>query len=429
MKALNYPLYKETIYTKTLDNGLKVFLIPKPDYNKTFVTFTTNYGSFDQSFIPIGKTRRVNQPAGIAHFLEHKLFAMPDGSDAFERLSSFGVRANAFTSFDKTSYLFSGTDHIEEALVYLLDFVQTPYFTDASVKKEQGIILEEYMMYQDYPEQRIYYGLLNNMYQKHPINTEILGTEKSIFDITAYKLYQAYHTFYHPSNMVLTVIGNFDKEAILSLIIANQAAKPYQLEPPIQRFLPKEPLALATKETTHYMSVNMPYVGIGVKLKPANDLKALYKQSLILDLVLDMYFGDSGVIYNDLLNRGIITQNFKYGTIDYEHALALIFHGMTPDETAFINEITKSLVGLKRRTLDEVAFLRQKKVMQGAFIQSLNSLENYNITFMSLLPYGLSLFDIPNMIQSITLDEVYEQIKAIKRTFITTFKILPKKDN
>ena len=191
MKHTYYQKYHENIYFKELDNGLKVYLIPKNDFNKTFVTFTTNYGSFDQSFIPLGSKRRTNQPAGIAHFLEHKLFAMPDGSDAFEKLSSFGVRANAFTSYDKTSYLFSGTENIHEALIYLLDFVQTPYFTEASVKKEQGIIAEEYQMYQDFPEQRLYFGLLKNMYQKHPINTEILGTIESIYQITAHKLYQA----------------------------------------------------------------------------------------------------------------------------------------------------------------------------------------------------------------------------------------------
>ena len=132
------------------------------------------------------KNRKVTQPAGIAHFLEHKLFAMPDNTDAFEKLSAFGVKANAFTSFDKTVYLFSGTSNIEEALVYLLDFVQIPYFTKASVEKEQGIILEELLMYKDYPSQRMMYGILANLYKNHPINTEIIGTEESLKKITLY---------------------------------------------------------------------------------------------------------------------------------------------------------------------------------------------------------------------------------------------------
>src|SRR5690554_5816201 len=335
MKHQYYQQFNEHVYSKELANGLLVYLIPKTDYNKTFVTFTTNYGSFDQSFIPIGKTRKVNQPAGIAHFLEHKLFAMPDKSDAFEKLSSFGVSPNAFTSFDKTSYLFSGTKNIKEALNYLLDFVQTPYFTAGSVKKEQGIIAEELLMYQDYPNQRLMYGIFRNLYKNHPLNTEIIGTMESIHKITAYKLYQAYHTFYHPSNMVLTVIGNFNKDEILSLIDKNQRNKQYTLEPPIKRFLPKEPMRLAHREETIYMSVSMPYVGIGVKLKPKADLKALYKQSLTLSLIMDMYFGDSGIIYNDLLKKGIINQSFKYGIADYENALSIILYGMTPKEEDF----------------------------------------------------------------------------------------------
>ena len=429
MKHLSYPKYHENIYYKELDNGLKVYLIPKNDYNKTFVTFTTNYGAFDQSFVPIGKTRRVNQPAGIAHFLEHKLFAMPDGSDAFEKLSAFGVSANAFTSFDKTSYLFSGTNHIKEALAYLLDFVQTPYFTKSSVEKEQGIIAEEYQMYQDYPDQRIYYGLLENMYQKHPINTEILGTIESIYEITAHKLYQAYETFYHPSNMVLTVIGNFDKDEILALITENQKAKGYQKALPIKRFLVKEPLAIAKKETTIEMSINMPYVGIGVKLIPETDLKALYKQELILDLLLGMYFHKSGEIYNSLLKKGIINQSFRMGAIQYEGALSIISYGMTPAVDLFISHIKRGLTGLKRRAFDEAKFNRQKKVMQGSFIRSLNNLESYNIQFMSHLPYGISLFDVPAIIDSITLDDLIEMAYQIKPSKMTTLIINPKKGN
>ncbi len=428
MKHFSYPKYNENIYYKELDNGLKVYLIPKMEYNKTFVTFTTNYGSFDISFIPRGKDRRVNQPAGIAHFLEHKLFAMPDGTDAFERLSSYGVNANAFTSFDRTSYLFSGTSNIKEALVYLLDFVQTPYFTPKSVKKEQGIIIEEYQMYEDNPDGKMYYALLENMYQKHLLNTTILGTIPSIKKITANKLYEAYYTFYHPSNMILTVIGSFNKDEILEVITKNQNSKPYVKEPPIKRFVKKEPKALATKEKILHMGISMPYVGLGIKLNPSTDLLTRYKQEMTLELILNMYFSNSGEIYNNLLKKGIINQTFRYGVMQYEGALSAILYGMTIKDEAFVSEVTRSLVGLKRRTIDKDDFERQKKVMQGDFIRSLNSLENYNVSFTAHILEGINMFDVPNIIASITLDDVKTLLKDIKSSHITTLKIYPKKD-
>lgn len=428
MKHFSYPKYNENVYYKELNNGLKVYLIPKMEYNKTFVTFTTNYGSFDTSFIPRGKDKKVNQPAGIAHFLEHKLFAMPDGTDAFEKLSSYGVNANAFTSFDRTSYLFSGTSNIKEALVYLLDFVQMPYFTPKSVKKEQGIIIEEYQMYEDNPDSKMYYALLENMYQKHLLNTTVLGTIPSIKKITANKLYEAYNTFYHPSNMILTVIGSFDKDEILEVITKNQNSKAYHKEPPIKRFFKKEPKALAIKEKTLHMGVNVPYVGLGVKLNPSDDLLTRYKQETALDLVLNMYFSTSGEVYNSLLKKGIINQTFRFGVMQYDGALSVVLYGMTNKDEEFIKEIRKNLVGLKRRTIDLDAFERQKKVMQGDFIKSLNSLENYNITFTAHILEGINMFDVPNIIANITLEDVKAVIKDIKESHITTLKIYPKKD-
>lgn len=427
MKHQYYKEFNENVYFKELDNGLKVYLIPKTDYNKTFVTFTTNYGSFDQSFIPIGKDRRVNQPAGIAHFLEHKLFAMPDKSDAFEKLSSFGVSPNAFTSFDKTSYLFSGTTNVKEALEYLLDFVQTPYFTPASVKKEQGIIEEEALMYLDYPSQRLMYGLFRNMYKNHPLNTEIIGTVESIYEITAHKLYQAYHTFYHPSNMVLTVIGNFDYQEIFELVKANQAKKDYQKEAPIKRFLPKEPKKIVREHHEIEMSVNMPYLGLSFKLEPKENILDLYKQGLALDILLKLYLSSSSKNYANLLKKGLINQSFQFAPMQVDEALSVIITSMTNDVEGLKEELRKILVNLKRKTIDEDAFNREKKVLKGDFIRALNGLENFNISFMSMLPYGITLFEVPEIIESITINDLMEVANDLKANKMTTFVVNPKK--
>lgn len=427
MKHIYNEKFNEHVYHDVLDNGLDVYLIPKTDFHKTFVTFTTNYGSLDQTFIPIGKDKKITQPAGIAHFLEHKVFAMPDKTDAFEKLSSYGVKANAFTTFDKTVYLFSGTSNIEEALAYLLDFVQTPYFTKRSVEKEQGIILEELLMYKDYPSQRMLYGLLANLYKNHPINTEIIGTESSIKKITHNKLYQAYNTFYHPSNMRLTVIGNFDYERFYELIKENQASKGFQKSKPVVGFLPKEPKKIVNDLTTIEMSVNMTQVGLGVKLEPKTNSLDRFRQGLALQLLEGMYFSDSSDHYQTLLKSGLINGSYEFYSFELPGMMACFVSSETTQPDTFKKVVTEMLVNLKRKKIDEVKLTRQKKTMLGSFIGSLNSLESFNLGFQNYIPYGISIFDVPEIIESITAEELKNITKQIKHSQISTYIINPKK--
>lgn len=427
MEKLDYKNLNESIYKETLDNGLNVFLIPKNDYHKVFATFTTRYGSFDQSFIDPKTGRKVNQPAGIAHFLEHKMFSMPDKTDAFEQLSKFGVNGNAYTSFDRTSYLFSGTKNIPEALNYLLDYVQTPYFTASSVKKEQGIIAEELRMYQDYPSQRLFYGLLQNMYVKHPVRIEIGGTTESIQKITAKKLYQAYDAFYHPSNMDLVIVGNFDVDNMMSLIKENQAAKGYVKQAPISRIMPKEPKRIVSEHQSFEMSVTMPKVGLAMKLTPESGVDAL-KQDFVLSILLDMYFSSSGAYYNELLKSGLINDSFEYSTIQEPNMFSLIVTSDTTTPELLTERLTSMLMSLKRKKLDNEAFLRIKRGMFGQFVMSLNSLESISMSFTKYQSFDISVFDIPNLIDSITLDDLSHVRKDFNRKHITTLYIMPSKD-
>lgn len=426
MEKINYQNFNETIIHEVLDNGLNVYMIPKQDYHKVFATFTTNYGSFDQSFIDPVSNRKVNQPAGIAHFLEHKMFSMPDKTDAFETLSKLGVNANAYTSFDRTSYLFSGTNNTKEALEYLLHYVQTPYFTPSSVKKEQGIIDEELRMYQDYPSQRLFYGLLQNMYQKHPVNTEIGGTTLSIKKITAKKLYQAYNAFYHPSNMVLLLVGNINAEEMMSLIRDNQAKKGYQKQDPIKRFMPKEPKKIVTRHSEVLMSVTMPKVGLGFKLTPKSGLEAL-KQDFALSILLDMYFSSSSKYYNDLLKEGLVNESFEYSTIQETDMLSIAFTSDTAEPEALEERLIKMVLSLKRKKLDEETFQRLKKGMKGQFIMSLNSLESISMSFTKYHSHGISIFDVPSLIESITIEDLRELTSLIKKNCISSLYIRPSK--
>lgn len=238
MEFKEFPQLQEKLYFEELENGLKVYLLPKPGFNKSFATFTTKYGSIDNEFVPIGQSEMKRVPDGIAHFLEHKLFEKQD-YDVFEKFSAHSASSNAFTSFTRTCYLFSCTSELSENLTTLIDFVQTPYFTEETVEKEKGIIAQEIKMYDDNPDFRAYYGIINNLFKDHPVKIDIAGTVDSIQPITADLLYECYHTFYHPSNMLLFVIGDFNPEEIMTLVRQNQAAKEYvkadEIPTPISR--------------------------------------------------------------------------------------------------------------------------------------------------------------------------------------------------
>ncbi len=427
MKHLYYEKYNENVYIKTLSNGLKVYLIPKPEFFKTFVTFTTKYGSIDLSFNPYGKERRVNQPAGVAHFLEHKLFANKDGSDAFERLSSYGVNANAFTSYTLTSYLFSGTENIKESLEYLLDFVQEPHFTDSNVKKEQGIIEEEIYMYFDDPSRKLYVGLMENTYKNHPLVHEILGTKESINKVTKNTLNLAYETFYHPSNMFLMVVGNFNKDEIIKIIEDNQNRKTFKKEEKIKRHFPHEQLKVVRSESFEEANINMPYAGVNVKLKPKEDIIEQYKSQFIIQMLLNIYLSQSGTDYNKLLKKGLINSSFDYGPLVVQNATSFQVSSYTNDPVEFLKEIKRILINLKRKNIEQESFLTEQRKLYGSFIRTLNSIEGITVSYMNVIPYDLHLYEVLDIINEITLDDLIEVAKEIKSFNMTTHTLLPKK--
>ena len=223
MERIDIANWGRPCITKSFPTGFRFTCCPKPGFFKTYARLTTHYGSIDNHFQPPGK-EAVRVPDGIAHFLEHKMFEKEDG-DVFQHFAAQGASANAFTSFDRTAYLFSCTDQVEANLTTLLDFVQTPYFTEAGVEKEKGIIGQEIRMYEDHPDWRSYFGLIESLYHRHPVRVDIAGTVESIAEITKDTLYLCYETFYHPGNMLLFVVGPVDPEKIINLVRENQAGK------------------------------------------------------------------------------------------------------------------------------------------------------------------------------------------------------------
>ena len=309
MKQIRYEQINETLYYEQLDNGLDVYILPKHGFSKSYATFTTKYGSIDNHFQIPGKDT-VKVPDGIAHFLEHKMFEEEDG-DVFNKFANFGASANAFTSFDRTAYLFSSTGHVKENLTTLLDFVQNPYFTYENVEKEKGIIGQEINMYNDNADWRVYFGLIENMYHNHPVKIDIAGTIPSITEITKEMLYTCYETFYHPSNMLLFIVGAVDPDEMINTVRSNQAAKSYSKQEEISRFFEEEPTHVAQPKSVREMAVAMPKVMFGYKEKKTGLVgDELLKGELTTQLVLDILLGQSSDLYGQLYEDGLINDSF-----------------------------------------------------------------------------------------------------------------------
>ena len=265
-----YELIDERVFEHELTNGLRLFVIPKNGFQKTFVTYTTQFGSLDNTFKPHNQNDFVTVPDGVAHFLEHKLFEKDDTEDLFTAFANDNAQVNAFTSFDRTSYLFSATDNVERNILRLLEMVETPFFSKETVDKEKGIIAEEIKMYQEQPGYKIMFNTLRAMYQKHPIKVDIAGSVESIYNITKDDLYLCYETFYHPSNMVLFVVGDVNPENIRDIVETHENKRDKTNQPSIERATVDEPTNVITPFVSEEMKLQSPRLMLGFKM---NQLK------------------------------------------------------------------------------------------------------------------------------------------------------------
>ena len=425
METIEFQQLDETLYYKKLSNGLDVYILPKKGFSKTFVTFTTKYGSIDRTFTPIGETERITVPDGIAHFLEHKMFEKEEG-DVFQKFSERGASANAFTSFTRTAYLFSATDNIFENTETLLDFVQQPYFTEKTVEKEKGIIGQEITMYDDQPDWRLYFGAIENMYHNHPVKIDIAGTIESIDQITAEHLYTCYNTFYHPSNMLLFVVGNVDPKEMMNFIEENQNKKSFKEAPEIDRYFEEEPLDVAVKEREIKMDVQQPKVYVGLKAKETNlSGEEMLKHELAVQIGLECLFGRASEFYTDVYENGLIDESFAYDfSLEKGFGFALVGSD-SPDPDELVEKILHT-VNHANKIFNEEAIERIKRKKIGFFLRALNSLEYIANQFTRYKFNDMNLFDAVPVIEKITLEDVKEAFQSIQgESQQTTFKILP----
>jgi predicted Zn-dependent peptidase len=428
MQKIEYQQLQETVFHETLPNGLKVYILPKAGFYKTYAVFTTRYGSIDNTFQVKGK-EKVQVPDGIAHFLEHKLFEQPDGTDVFEQFSRQGASANAFTTFTRTAYLFSCTDQVEENLETLINFVQTPYFTDQTVEKEKGIIGQEIRMYEDNPDWRSYMGLLQSMYARHPVRIDIAGTVESIGQITKEALYTCYHTFYHPSNMVLFVVGAVDPEKIMQLIRENQAGKQFDPSPEIVRFYPDEPDQVVEARKEIHMAVAVPKCLFGFKEKGAflgkkgNDL---LKLELATNICLEALLGPGSDFYQSLYDEGLINDSFGFQyTLEASFAFSMI-GGDTRDPDRLLERVNKELPELVEKGLSEEEFERIRKKKIGEVLRYFNSAEWIANQFTSYRFLEADILQLIPVLEQLTLDEVNRRMREhVDFDQFAVFLVLP----
>lgn len=430
MREVVFEQLQEKIYTETLDNGLKVVILPKKNYSKTFVTFTTKYGSIDRTFKPHGKEEFITVPDGIAHFLEHKMFEKEEG-DVFQKFSVNGASANAYTTFGRTAYLFSATNHIKENTEVLLDFVQEPYFTKQTVDKEKGIIAQEITMYDDQPDWRLYFGTIENLYANHPVRIDIAGTVESIQDITAEHLYTCYETFYHPSNMLLFIVGAVDPDEMMKFVKENQSKKSFDEPELIERKFPEESVQAAVAERKLTMDVSKPKLNIGMKCN-AVDLKgeAMLNTELSANLVLDSLFGRTSPFYEKAYEDGLIDESFSY-EFSLEEGYGFAMVGSDTEDP-------DRLEGLIRQTIrdakdewpvleEDLERMRRKKI--GQFMRSLNSIEFIANQYTRYEFNEMNLFEVVPVLEKLSMKDLQQAFATFSDdSSYTCFEILPPSD-
>lgn len=399
-------LAKERYHKIEHPSGLTILLCPMKGYSSAYALFGAKYGSIDTSFKTDKDDDFITVPEGIAHFLEHKLFENED-SDVFELYAKTGASGNAYTSFDKTCYLFSCTDNFDKSLEILLDFVQSPYFTEETVKKEQGIIGQEIRMYEDNPGWRVFFNLLDALYINHPVKIDIAGTIDSIAEIDADLLYSCYNTFYNLNNMVLSIAGNFDIDTALEI-----ADKKLKQNSPLtitnKDF--NEPLEINKPETTQTLPVAMPLFTVGFKAEPSEGLERI-KASIETKILLEFIAGESSGLYRELYEEELINSSFGADVFTGNGYFSSIFEGESRNPREVQSRIISEIERLKRDGLDPDEFEIIKKAFYGTQLRRFGNVESVANSMVAAHFDGVSLYDSIEICANVEFEDVAKRLE------------------
>ncbi len=419
-----------TLYEETLDNGLSIYIIPKENSKGIYATFTTKFGGHDLDFIPSDKEEMVSVPPGIAHFLEHKMFAQKSGEDVMNLFSKNGVSANANTSSFKTCYLFDGSSHFEENLNLLLDYVQEPYFTDENVDKEKHIIEQEIDMMADNPYSIGYFKLMENLFHYDPSKFRVIGTKQSVRSITKEDLYTCYQTFYHPKNMFVIITGNIDAKETIDMIRKNQEKKNFEdFKQPILKDY-QEPISVLKQEDSLFMNVTVPKLSIGFKF----DLKKL-EQELSMDeatirryvaIYANLKFGGISKFLEEAKKEELMTSDMGYSLYATDEILVLVLEG---DSKQVLHLKDKILKEVQIQELDKREFELKKKGMIASCIYTSENIYSLNQKVLSdLIGTGSVEVEILENYRKLNYEDFMKTVQKLDFTNFSFVTVNPKKN-
>lgn len=409
MEKIKIKDIEEYIYYEKLDNGLEVYLYTKDNIHNNYVTFTTKYGSVYNEFTPIGESKMVTFPKGIAHFLEHKVFVQEEDPQPMEFFAKSGSVCNAYTTFRNTSYLFYATESLKENINYLLDYVQNIYLTEESVESEKGIITEEIHMYEDRPSEVLAERIRLNSLSNNPYKDSIIGTVKDIESITKEDLETCYNTFYHPSNMFIVVTGNFDPEEIMNVIKENQSKKEFDRLDKIKVKEFKEDNKVVKEEEIINIPTNIPKVAYTLKIPLKNIKISRRKLHLYIYILFTTLFDETSIFDEEIKKEGIITSTTYVSLLNTNTHLLISLINETPKYSEFLTKVKERLTTLEVTQED---FERKKKVLISNEIFAYENIENVNDIIIDNIIYDGKFEDNPiEVIEKLSIEELNDLIK------------------
>ncbi|MDE6864273.1 MAG: insulinase family protein [Eubacterium sp.] len=424
MKEIKSEILGEKYFEVDHKSGLKIFIMPKENYSSTYAVFGTKYGSIDTKFKRSDSDEWITVPEGIAHFLEHKLFENED-LDAFARYAKTGASANAYTSFDKTCYLFQCSGNFEASLEILLDFVTHPYFTKETVEKEQGIIGQEITMYYDVAGWMSTFNLLRCLYKNHPVRIDIAGTVESIAQITDKLLYDCYNTFYNLNNMCLAVVGDVTPEQVLGVCDKMlEKAEPLSIE----RSFDDEPREIVESYAEYNLAMSMPVFSFGYK-EECKELTQNLRKMIEVNILLEILAGDTSELYNKMFDNGLINTSFskEYFTgFGYE---AIMFDGESVNPQAVADEIKKAVAALKANGIDDEQFENARRSLYGREIMEYNDIDSIANAVLSAYFNGYSVFDTMEIYKSVTKEDIEKRLENMMMEEYSALSVVKNKEN
>lgn len=424
MKTVDSAVLHEKYYEIDHKSGLKIFVMPKEHYSSAYAVIGTRYGSIDTKFKRSDRSDFVTVPEGIAHFLEHKLFESEE-LDAFTRYAETGASANAYTSFDKTCYLFQCTDRFEDSLRILLDFVTHPYFTKETVEKEQGIIGQEITMYYDVPGWMSTFNLLKCLYKNHPVRIDIAGTVDSISHITDKLLYDCYDTFYNLNNMALAVVGNVDVDSVLA--VCDEVLKK-SADVKIERAFEQEPREIVKSYEEYHLSVGMPVFSFGYKEECKTPMRTV-KELIEMNVLLEVLAGETSPLYTSLFEKGLINSSFSKEYFVGNGYEAVIFDGESNNAADVAQEIKAEVENLRTNGFSDERFEAARRSLYGKEIMSYNDIDDVANSMIASCFGGFGVFDALEIYKSVQKSDIEKLLAEKLNEQYSALSIVKSKEN